>query len=812
MNRKTTTRNSKLLLFSCAVLLSAAFFCTGCSSQSRSFDQMRLAFRETLVGPPGLDLNDSAVIHRIDRVDGLTKEYWTSMNKTPDRTWLWEDCNVEGISTITLVPYSRLYYMALAVSTPGSEFYGNDSLKRDVIDGMDWMEANRYSPSIPLYDNWWMFVIGTPLNITRVMTLLYDDLTPEQRARYEAAMNHYAPDVTYEGAATGANKVWQCAAMAARGFLTQDPAKLDMAVKGLETEFKTVTTSDGFYEDGSFVQHQWHPYTGGYGRSLLENLVNMIEIVHGSQWEIPQAQMEMLYGWVRNAYEPLLYRGAFMDMVRGREMSRPGAGDRGTGHSIMQQLFRLSQLSTPTEKAYLQSLVKGHALADSQRDMIDDIPFYLIGEYRKMMADTTVHPLPTPTRHKLFAAMDRAVHTTPQFAVGLAMSSARIENYETINGENLKGWYIGDGMTYLYDNDLRQYSESFWATVNPYRMAGTTVDTRPRKAETLPLAPGLLYADGYKSPQHWVGGSSILDLYASEGMWLNGYESSLEAKKSWFMCGDQIVALGAGISSRDNRTIETIAENRKMNPGAAYRITLGKAGTAVSGQTGKAGTVPAEELAPRTEKRNRPTPWAHFEGMDEATSVGYCFPGEANLCAQREERTGTWMQINTMVKDSTPITREYFSLWFDHGRNPSDAAYAYILLPNRSAAQTAAYSAAPDAEILANTPQVQAVHFKNAAVTGLNFWQPSANPVAGVSVDAPASVTMREDEEGLTIGVSDPTQLNTGKIRITLDRAVGKPVEENPKIRVLSTSPLSFEADVKDALGATREIRFASIQ
>ena len=123
----------------------------------------------------------------------------------------------------------------------------------------------------------------------------------------------------------------------------------------------------------------------------------------------------------------------------------------------MQQLFRLSQLSTPTEKAYLQSLVKGHALADSQRDMIDDIPFYLIGEYRKMMADTTVRPLPTPTRHKLFAAMDRAVHTTPQFAVGLAMSSARIENYETINGENLKGWYIGDGMTYLYDNDLRQY-------------------------------------------------------------------------------------------------------------------------------------------------------------------------------------------------------------------------------------------------------------------------------------------------------------------------------------------------------------------
>ncbi|MFQ8807341.1 MAG: hypothetical protein ACLR8Y_22930 [Alistipes indistinctus] len=37
-------------------------------------------------------------------------------------------------------------------------------------------------------------------------------------------------------------------------------------------------------------------------------------------------------------------------------------------------------------------------------------------------------------------------------------------------------------------------------------------------------------------------------------------------------------------------------------------------------------------------------------------------------------------------------------------------------------------------------------------------------------------------------------------------------MEESPKIRVLSTSPLSFEADVKDALGATANpVRFDSI-
>ena len=165
--------------------------------------------------------------------------------------------------------------MALAVSTPGSEFYGNDSLKRDVIDGMDWMEANRYNPSIPLYDNWWMFVIGTPLNITRVMTLLYDDLTPEQRARYEAAMNHYAPDVTYEGRG---HRGQQSMAVRRNGRPRIPHAGPGETGYGRQRAGNRIQNSH--YERWLFTKTvrsystSGIPYTGGYGRSLLENLVN----------------------------------------------------------------------------------------------------------------------------------------------------------------------------------------------------------------------------------------------------------------------------------------------------------------------------------------------------------------------------------------------------------------------------------------------------------------------------------------------------------------------------------------------------------
>lgn len=176
--------------------------------------------------------------------------------------------------------------------------------------------------------------------------------------------------------------------------------------------------------------------------------------------------------------------------------------------------------------------MKANVLSDDNRDFMQDVPTYLLASARALMADGEVKPEAPQTLNKVFGAMDRAVHKRPGFALGIAMSSNRIENYETINGENLCAWYTGDGMTYLYDNDLAQYSDSFWPTVNPYRMAGTTEDTRVREAKTLPFGPGLLYADGYKSPQHWVGGSSIEGRYGMAGMWYDAQDCTLEAKKA----------------------------------------------------------------------------------------------------------------------------------------------------------------------------------------------------------------------------------------------------------------------------------------
>lgn len=257
------------------------------------------------------------------------------------------------------------------------------------------------------------------------------------------------------------------------------------------------------------------------------------------------------------------------------------------------------------------------------------------------------------------------------------------------------------------------------------------------------------------------------------GMWYDAQDCTLEAKKSWLMAGDEIVALGAGISSTDGRTIETTVENRKMNPGADYRLTLD--GEAVLAADGVLNAPSAH--------------WAHFAGVDEHTNVGYWFPQPATVNLQREARTGSWYAISQPYNPKEPITRSYFTLWLDHGKSPKDATYAYVLLPGRDAAATAAFAAAPGVEILANTPQVQAARNTKEGVTGFSFWE-AAGPVAGVSADAPASVIVHETPETITVGVSDPTHLNTGAVRVTLSEAkAAKVAEEHPEVKVVSLSP-----------------------
>lgn len=795
MNKTMTIkqiRGLRLALVAGAALL----FCVGCGPKKLSYDELRERYFNELTGQKA-NLNDSVVIKRLQSMDAGVKQSWESMNKAEGREYLWNDRDAQDDSISPFRPASittsigRLSGMAVAWATPGSAYYHNDSLKTDVIEGMEWMYANKWSPKYPLYGNWWDWIIGMPYSVNNMLVAMYDEFTPEQRSKYIEALDFYAPNVTYEGASTGANKIWQCYSMALRGILAHDPAKIEMGIQGIDTEFKYVDTHDGFYRDGSFLQHQWHPYTGGYGAGMLADMVRVIQLVDGSQWAVDPSHVQMIGEWVENSYLPLIYQGAMMDLVRGREIARQAASDRSTGHRVLMSAYNVAKLSPQEVQDRILSRVKYEILSDHYRDFVtNDVPTWQLDEVRAFLADDRI-PAQAPAPYlKQFPMMDRVMYVRPGFAWALAMSSSRIENYESIDTENMMAWHTGDGMTYLYNGDQTQYTDQFWSTVDWYRLPGTTVDQKRHEVKSLPFGKGVLYADGYKSPHSWVGGSSIEGLYGISGMWFQDEKSTLQAKKSWFVAGDQLVCLGAGVTSHDNLPVETIVDNRKLSGTSATVVCAdGKA-------LDKNGTLTLTDPS-----------WVQFQTTTPGTAMGYYFPQGETVQVLRESRTSSWRAF-TKYGDPTPVTRDYFTLWVDHGKNPQGDTYAYVVLPGLSAEQTRAYAEKPNVKVLSNTPSVQAVQAESEGVTGLNFWEAGTLAEAGVSVDAPASVTLREDDSNLIVGLSDPTMQHEGEITLQIDKTVKGALGENPNVKVLSLSPLKLQVNVTGGMGATFAVAF----
>ncbi|MFI5634579.1 polysaccharide lyase family 8 super-sandwich domain-containing protein [Streptomyces sp. NPDC051664] len=157
----------------------------------------------------------------------------------------------------------------------------------------------------------------------------------------------------------------------------------------------------------------------------------------------------------------------------------------------------------------------------------------------------------------------------------------------------------------------------------------------------------------------WVGGTTDGE-FAAIGRHLRGVESTLVAKESWFCLNDSIVCLGAGITDSGGEITETVVDNRN----------LGTAGTNAVTVDGLRQPVDQGWSAARDD-----VGWAHIEGHG-----GCVFPGRAELKALREERTGAWKDIN-IGQAADPYTHRYLTLWADHGTDPTDAGYAYILMP-----------------------------------------------------------------------------------------------------------------------------------
>ncbi|RYE24355.1 MAG: hypothetical protein EOP45_05910 [Sphingobacteriaceae bacterium] len=797
-----------IFLFSCLYTIAANVL----PAHADDIDKMRFRWVAFLTGQNANAL-DVDVKASVSRLNVEVEYYWKQLNKDSSANAKpWADLSYTYSKDIT-TSYRRLDLMALAYSTKHGKLYHNAPLKEAILKTMQWLYINQYNEIIPLpipqqgsdIHNWWDYKIGTPLEINNIVILLYDEMEATNRNQYMGAIKHFTPDFTDAYTRkptitqfTAANRVWVSTVLCLQGIILKDSAQISFASTSLTPVFQYTETEDGFYRDGSFIQHVKHPYTGGYGISLLGRLSEEIYLLYGSPWQLKDPSTKNIYSWIYDSFEPIIYNGNVMSMVEGREISRPDAEGSKKGVLVAQALALLSNAAPLDDAEKVRKILKYWFKDDQFKHVFFDhmsLSYITIIKRLETKNDTVIPS--APYLYKQFPHMDRVIQKTPEYAFAVSMHSARIYNYETrTNYENIKGWHTGDGQSYLYNTDKDQFNDNFWATVNYYHLPGTTVENQTR-------------IPGFKnSKKNWVGGVSLSGRYGVSGMELAPAGQSLTAKKSWFMFDGKIIALGAGITNQDSAEVNTYIEQRKLTEKDTNTFMI-------NGEV-----MPQSFGSDNAPLIRKDVQWAYLSGNISGADIGYYFPERITLNATRAKQLGAWKDVNVNYS-SKVYTHTYLTLWKNQGNEAADLnkdnnKYAYVLLPGFTASQTKTYAAKPDIKIIENTARLQAVKSESLNIIAANFWLNVNTALnlndlpAYISCNTQAAVMVQKKHDTLKIAISDPTMLHN-IILLTLKEKTKRVIFQDPTVQVISMEPLTkLSVDVTKLGGRTVTVTFAT--
>lgn len=788
------------------------------SATAEDYGKIRQAWKESLIGKDLVSEEGGAeVLEEINQeAEALWNAYvYKGQEECGGIPWA-EDEGAKGNKNIPYeddavefrVSFKKVLSMCKAYAAEGGALYQNQDMLKDITNILDFLCGSCYTAKSQT-DNWWTWEIGIPKDLIPALILIYDGLTEEQVMAYTETLYFFQPDPFHEGVintasthgqgyreAQGANIIDCSTTAVGLGALREDNELVYLGMLASSQTFVIQNVEDsaqiaangynsGFYPDGSYLDHIKVPYLGAYGIEFMKGGAKIPSLLAGTPWKYPEQVQDNLESYIVEGFGNGMYQGMMLDCLKGRSVSRPASSNQAAGREAMMIILQIVDSFSQEAKETTLSALK--AWLEEDEGFIDSLVgaenMAIKKKAKEILEDTSIQSNVAPI-HKSYPLMDRAVHRTEDYLFALSMYSERIQNTEIMNDENRFGWHQNNGMTYIYDED-KQYTENYWNTVNPLRLPGTTVV--PVNIGTgKPDGSGFAQGGDFCSKESWVGGTSIGN-YGVSGMSFSGetqgiagdapvsYAPDLKGKKSWFMFDDEIVCLGAGITNKNMELpVETTIENKKLRKDGSNQLLVNGEKTELSVKEAN-----VKELVERTADVSgtsfEQVNWAHLEG-NQSVGTGYYFPEEnTEIQVRRGQTTGSWKDVGTFEGEST---ENYLEMWVDHGQNPENASYSYVLLPETSAEETENYAQAPKVTILENSSEVQAVRHETLKITGINFWQEQGGSIDGITSDKAASVMLQETEQGtVKVSVSDSTMKNKGNIQLTLEEEIADCVQ-----------------------------------
>ena len=571
--------------------------------------------------------------------------------------------------------------ITIAYQTKGSKYFQKNEVSEKVHLALNhWLENDFINP------NWWHPQIGTPMLIAPVMVLMEAELSIEQMDLGFKILERS------KMGKTGQNKVWLSGNVLFTSLLKKNIDTIKLASESIQEEL-VVSMSEGVQPDWSFHQHGPQLQFGNYGLSYVNDMIKWITILRNTAFQFDEKKVSILRNYVLNGQQWVTWKNQLDISACGRQLFIDSPDLKAAG--LSSHFTRMETLDPEFADAYKKA-----------------------NQYETLIG------------HKHFWRSDFQVWRNPDFYLSVKMCSERVIGAESCNSENIQGYYMGDGATFLYQTG-EEYRNIF-QFLDWKKIPGTTT---MQDNDPLPV----LTARGYRIESNFVGGVSDGEIGVAA---MDYNRNGLKARKSWFMIDGRIICLGTGISSNNELTVTTGVNQTFLNGEATLKID--------------------EQISSIKGKQTLKSPsWILHD------NIGYVFPEGGNLVLQAEKIEGSWNWVTKRYPDER-MEADLFKLWFDHGKNPQGKSYEYIIIPGTDKEQLESLEKDFPFEIR-NGKNIQAVLIKDQSFIGIVFYQAGKlHGDSGIEVNKPCIIMLRKKLEGLQVSIADPTQLEK-EIQITLN-------------------------------------------
>lgn len=588
---------------------------------------------------------------------------------------LWSDINYADRAMgdwLPMVHLLRLRAMAAAFKAEGHPLAGQGDVLAAVARGLQaWMTRK------PVSGNWWHNTIGQQLVLAPVLLLLHANLAPD--LLLDATMLLQDPGSATPDNNTGQNRVWYAQQQVMRGALLARPADLAGGSAALHGTLK-ITADEGIQPDFSFHQHGPQLYTGGYGLGFLVDMARAAGWLAGTPWAFPADRLLLLADYALLGMAPLV-RGNWLEWnARGREFTRDERDAK--PQRVLLALGLLSNL-VPERRAALNAAASA----------IDS-------------------GTPPWLGNKFYWRSDFLVHQVRTGYLSVKMVSSRTVGTESGNGENLLGYWLPFGTTFIV-----RRGDEYDGLPPVWDWSALPGLTAP--AETPSFS-------GYQ--QHKAqfvggvsdGGSGVVAMH------LDKFRT--KARKAWFLHGELLVALGAGIESQSAQPVRTTLNQTRWR------------GAVVTDQ----GPIDATTALPGRR-------WVWMDG------ITYLLLDVAGATVQLDRRHQGKSLINPAL-GRNGVDAEVMTLAVNHGIRPTGAQMAYGVW--LGAAIAAEAGNAPSVQILANSMQLQAIRHEDGLVQMIFHaaGRSALNDKDTLRANGPCIVQARAFNNQWQFNVSDPTR------------------------------------------------------